>query len=133
MADGPAGRRRRGSGPPAEVTATAADAEREITHGVSRPRLWPEPAPGEQPRAFDRLQSEEGPFRAPATLRRRSYIAVALLVLGAVCIAAAVVVPSWWLVPPGVLIGLAGAVLALRSRIFTAVTVGQSPTSGGRG
>jgi hypothetical protein len=113
------------------ASASAADPERRVPMGVTRPQLWPDSPPGRQPRAFDRLQAEEGPLRAPKRMRVRSWIAVGLMLLGAVLLALAVALPTWWLVPPAAVVGLGGAVLALKSQIFAAVNTGQSPTGGG--
>lgn len=51
-----------------------------------------------------------------------AWTGVALMIAGVVLVAVAVVATSWWPLLPGVVVGLAGAVIALRSGIMTDVS-----------
>lgn len=96
---------------------------------LPRPALWPEPRPGEQPRPFDGLAEEPKSGGGPHGMGG-AWVAVAVMIAGAVLIAIAIVLVNLWWAVAGIVVGLAGAGLAVRSRILSDVTLGQHP--GGR-
>ncbi len=99
-------------------------ATRPVPGSLPRPELWP---PGTQERPYARRE-EQGASRPSAGQRRLIWLSVALLVVAAVVLGLAVLVARWWPVAVAVVLGVAGAVLGLRSRILQDVSVTDSPT-----
>lgn len=86
---------------------------------LPRPVLWPDPLPGSQPRGFASQEDPRPGRREPSRARVvRTWGAVAAMVLGAALVGLAVVLTNWLLVVAGVVVGLAGAVVALRSGVL---------------
>ncbi len=86
--------------------------------------MWPR-GTGEQP-----FRGAERDTATPpsAGRRRLAFVAVAVMVVGALLVGLAVVMTTWWPAVAGVVVGLAGAVLAVRVRILQDVSVSDSPT-----
>ena len=87
---------------------------------LPRPALWPDPAPGQSPRAFSRLSDDSETQAAPSNLRS-AWVAVALMVLGVALVGVAFALPSAWPAVVGALVGGAGAVIGWRARIMETV------------
>lgn len=91
--------------------------------GLPRPAMWPA---GAERQPFDDIEEDT---ETPAGPGRRSavWLAVGLMVAGAVLVGLAVVMMAWPPAVAGVLVGGVGAVLALRARIMEDVSVSDSP------
>lgn len=94
---------------------------------LPRPALWPEPPGGEQPVAISGREGENPQARAHV---RSAYVGVALMVAGLVLLGVGAVAQAWWPAVLGVGIGLAGAVVSVRSRVMEAATVGEEVRGG---
>lgn len=99
---------------------------------LPHPALWSTPPPGSAPVAYDG-QAEEDADIPPRTRGHMiaTWASVAGMLLGAVLLALAFVLQSWPLAVLGIVVGAAGAVGALKVKILTAVSVGQSPSGPG--
>jgi hypothetical protein len=95
---------------------------------LPHPALWTTPAPGQAPVAYDGQAEDEADI-PPRTRGHEiaTWASVAGMLLGAVLIALAFVLQAWPVAVAGVLVGAAGAVGAMKVKILTAVSVGQSP------
>lgn len=91
------------------------------------PVLWSPSAPGEQPAAFRGRASDEGEERARRSLPW-AWTAVGVLLLAAVGLGVAFVLPSVALGAASVVVGLVAGLGALRAGVLQDTTVGQSPT-----
>lgn len=87
---------------------------------LPRPALWPDPAPGQPPKAYSRLSDDAATQASPSNLRS-AWFAVALMVLGAALVGVAFALPSVWPAVLGVVVGGAGAVIGWRARIMETV------------
>lgn len=94
---------------------------------LPRPKLFGEPMPGQQPRAFEGLE-EERSTASPGS--RPAYVAVGVMVVGVMLVGLCAVLLSWPLLVAGVLVGSVGIVLARRARIMQDVSVTDSPHRG---
>jgi hypothetical protein len=93
---------------------------------LPKPVLWPEPAPGEQPVPMHGRE-QGGPEEEIAKRRLPlAWTAIGILVVAVVLLGVAVGRHSLILLGTGVVIGVIGGALALKSRIMEAATVGQS-------
>ncbi len=109
-------RRRRSSTPAAAPLADPAT--------LPRPRLFPLPAPGEQPQAFRGLEDED---TSPPPHARSSWVAVLTMIVGVLLTAAFFLTLSWPLLAAGVVVGLVGVYLAVKAKIMDEVSVTDSP------
>lgn len=91
---------------------------------LPRPALWPAPPTGQQARAFSGLEDESA-TPVPTGSWRSAWLAVGLLVLGAVLLGVALVTQLPVVALVAVLVGGAGAVLAWKARIMETVTVDE--------
>jgi hypothetical protein len=93
---------------------------------LPRPVLWPKPAAGEQPVPMHGRE-EGGPEEEIAKRRLPlAWTAIGILVVTAIVLGVAVGRHSLILLGIGVVLGVIGGGLALKSRIMEAATVGQS-------
>jgi hypothetical protein len=95
---------------------------------LPHPALWSTPPPGQAPVAYDGQAEDDADV--PARTRSHTiatWASVGGMLLGAVLLALAFVLQSWPLAVAGLVVGAAGAVGALKVKILTAVSVGQSP------
>lgn len=113
---------------PESGDGVAPPAPEELPH----PALWSAPAPGEAPVAYDG-QAEDDADIPPRTRGHTiaTWASVAGMLLGVVLLALALVLQSWPLAVAGVVVGAAGAAGAMKVKILTAVSVGQSPHGSG--
>jgi hypothetical protein len=81
--------------------------------GLPRPEMWPVGATDQPFRGIEDEPDEDAPSRP-----HLAWVAVGLMVAGAVLVGLAVVLQSWVPLAAGVVVGLVGLVLALRARIF---------------
>jgi hypothetical protein len=89
---------------------------------LPRPALWPEPPAGQAPVPIRGKDEENAEARAHV---RAAYVGIGLMVLGLVLLAVAAIVRSWLPAVLGLAAGAAGAVVAVRSRVMDAATVGE--------
>lgn len=90
---------------------------------LPRPALWPRGARDAPFRgAAEDTATPPGPGR-----RKVAWVAVALMLVGAVCLGAAVAFRSWLPAGVGVVVGLVGVVVAWRVRIMQDVSISDSP------
>lgn len=93
---------------------------------LPRPAMWPQGATETPFRgAEEDTSTPPGPGR-----RRLAYVAVAIMIVGVALVGLSVAATSWTLLVVGLVIGAAGAVLALRIGIMDDVSVSDSPHSG---
>ena len=90
---------------------------------LPRPAMWP---PGAEQTPFDGAEEDTATPPSPAR-RRAAYAGVALMIVGVVLVGFAVALTSWLLLVLGLVIGGAGAVVALKARIMEDVSVSDSP------
>lgn len=93
---------------------------------LPKPALWPEPVIGHQPEAFEGTAEESAPHPAPGQ-KRLAFVAVALMLLGVIGLGVAVALTSWLALALGLVVGGAGAVIALRARIMEDVSISDTP------
>lgn len=99
---------------------------------LPHPALWSDAAPGRPARAYEGAAEDDA--EVPPRTRGRllvTWAAVVAMIVGAVVVGIAFVTRSPVLAGAGVLLGLAGLVVALKARVLDAVSVGQSPTGPG--
>lgn len=94
---------------------------------LPHPEMWPD---GDVGRPF-RGVAEDSPSKVPSGRRKLAYLAVAIVIVGALFVAFAIVTTSWTWCIVGVVVGAVGVVLALRSRIMEGVSVTDSPRGPG--
>jgi len=97
---------------------------------LPRPALWSPPAPGSQARAFSGLEEDSA---TPVSREgwRSAWLAVGLMLVGAVLLGIAFVTRAPVVAVLAVLVGGAGAVLAWKFKIMEDVSVEDSPTGSG--
>ena len=111
-------------------TAATPACGRRTPAALPRPALWPAPPPGQPARAFDGLAEE----RARAVTRdrwRSSWLAVGLMLVGAVLVGLALALQVLLVGVAGVLVGGSGVALAWKVRLMEDVSVEDSPTGSG--
>lgn len=91
------------------------------------PVLWPEPAPGQRPRAFTHVAEARHSETAARRKLPLAWAAVATLIVAALVLGAAVLLLSWPIAAAGIALGVFGSVVAVRSHILADVSLGQSP------
>ncbi|MCU1692711.1 MAG: hypothetical protein JWM64_1802 [Frankiales bacterium] len=99
---------------------------------LPHPALWSDARPGQRPFAYDGAAEDDA--EVPPRTRGRlavTWAAVLTMIAAAVVVGFGVALPSLVLVAVGVVLGLAGAITALKARVLDAVSVGQSPTGPG--
>ncbi|MCU1673874.1 MAG: hypothetical protein JWN77_1987 [Frankiales bacterium] len=89
---------------------------------LPRPALWPEPPTGQAPVPIRGRQDENAEARAHV---RSAYVGVALMCVGLVLVSVGAVARTWLPAALGLAVGVAGLVVALRSRVMEAATVGE--------
>lgn len=94
-----------------------------VPGSLPRPAMWPR---GARQTPFDGAEEDTATPPTPAR-RRLAYIAVAIMIAGVVLVGLSLVATSWLLLAVGVVLGVVGAVLALRARIMEDVSVSDSP------
>ena len=87
--------------------------------GLPRPAMWP---PGATDTPFSTVEDDTAPPETPGR-GRLAWVAVGLVVVGVVLLGLAVALTSWVPAVAGVVLGLAGMVLAYRARIFEDVSL----------
>jgi len=95
------------------------------------PELWSVPVGGGEPRPFssraDAQSDAQGDQENARAKLPWAWLSVALMIAGAVVVGLAIVLVSWPLAGAGAAVGAIGAGLALRVRILSDVSLGQSP------
>jgi hypothetical protein len=87
--------------------------------GLPRPEMWPA---GATDTPFTGIEDQEPDDSAPAR-PHLAWVAVGLMIAGAVLVGLAVALRSWVPLVAGVVVGVTGLVLALRAKIFQDVSL----------
>lgn len=124
--------RKGGASAPAMDAASAVQASEPAMTGaaaLAHPALWPEPKAGEQPRAYSHSYGKEAQRKPPAhRLLVLAWVAVGVIIAGAVLLGFGIAFSLWPLAVAGVVVGLVGGGVAIKSRITQDVAEGTSPS-----
>jgi MFS family permease len=93
---------------------------------LPRPAMWPDSTVGAP---FSGAEDDTATPPSPGR-RKLAYAGVAAMILAVVLVGLAVVTTSWVVLAVGLVIGLAGAVVAVRAGIMEDVSVSDSPHTG---